>query len=121
MNEPPLHQLWKRLGEVRSLSFVANSHGATGWNGRGVGAVVVRETGDGLMTWHEQGTWRPAVEGVGAASQRAILRTHGLLAINAQDEGAALGSELGRVPCITIEPGWQIPHCKNLVWLPLLE
>src|SRR5262249_55405922 len=29
------------------------------WNGRGVGTVEVRETGDGVMTFHELGAWRP--------------------------------------------------------------
>jgi hypothetical protein len=30
----------------------------TGWNGKGVGTVEVRETGDGTMTFHEHGAWR---------------------------------------------------------------
>jgi hypothetical protein len=54
-----LEQLWNRLCRVRSLSFTARSEGTTGWNGRGVGTVEVREAGDGMMTWHEQGSWRP--------------------------------------------------------------
>jgi hypothetical protein len=52
-------QLWDRLRQVRSLSFVASSESTTGWNGRGVGTVEVREVAGGVMTWHEQGTWRP--------------------------------------------------------------
>ena len=54
----PPHQLWDLLRQVRSLSFVAHSQANTGWNGRGVGTVDVREAGDGVVIWHEQGTWR---------------------------------------------------------------
>jgi hypothetical protein len=31
----------------------------TGWNGRGSGTLEVRETEDGVLTFSEQGTWRP--------------------------------------------------------------
>lgn len=58
----PLDHLWDRLRLVRSLSFVASSGAESGWNGTGSGTVEVREAGDGEMTFHEQGTWRP--EGV---------------------------------------------------------
>jgi hypothetical protein len=54
-----LHQLWDQLRRARSLSFVATSAGSTGWNGTGSGTVEVREAGDGVMTFHEQGLWRP--------------------------------------------------------------
>lgn len=54
-----LEQLWDRLRLVRSLAFVASSESTTGRNGRGVGTVEVREAGDGAMTFHEQGSWRP--------------------------------------------------------------
>jgi hypothetical protein len=59
MSELPLHRLWDRLCRVRSLSFVARSTGTTGWNGRGSGTVEVREPANGVMTFHEQGLWRP--------------------------------------------------------------
>jgi hypothetical protein len=52
-------QLMDRLRRVRSLSFVARSGAATGWEGTGIGTVEVREAGDGTMIWHEQGSWRP--------------------------------------------------------------
>ncbi len=54
-----LQQLWNRLHQIRSLSFLASSGAATGWNGRGVGTVEVRHAGEWSMTWHEQGSWRP--------------------------------------------------------------
>jgi hypothetical protein len=44
---------------VRSLAFVARSGGTAGWNGTGRGAVEVREAGNGVLTFHEQGSWRP--------------------------------------------------------------
>ena len=56
---PALNHLWNRLRRVRSLSFVASSASTTGWNGTGVGTAEVREAGDGAMTFHEQGFWRP--------------------------------------------------------------
>jgi hypothetical protein len=46
---------------VRSLSFVARSGMPNGWNGTGVGTVVVRLGGNGTMTFTESGTWRPEV------------------------------------------------------------
>jgi hypothetical protein len=54
-----LEQLWDRLQRVRSLSFVAHSGAESGWNGEGVGTVEVRAIGEGSMTFHEQGSWRP--------------------------------------------------------------
>lgn len=56
-------QLWRLLGDVRCLAFVAASEAATGWNGCGVGTVVVSGAGDGGMTFHEAGTWRPDAGG----------------------------------------------------------
>jgi hypothetical protein len=53
-----LEHLWAQLGRVRSLSFVACSESKTGWNGEGRGTVEVRKRGEGVMTFHEQGTWR---------------------------------------------------------------
>jgi hypothetical protein len=44
---------------MRSLSFVARSRAESGWNGRGVGTVEVCEDRDGVMTFQEQGKWRP--------------------------------------------------------------
>jgi hypothetical protein len=52
-------QLWDRLRRVRYLSFVARSGTESGWNGRGVGTVEVRESADAAMTFQEQGDWRP--------------------------------------------------------------
>jgi hypothetical protein len=54
-----LEQLWTVLYQVRSLCFVARSSAPAGWNGEGSGTVVVQATGEGVMTFAEQGTWRP--------------------------------------------------------------
>jgi hypothetical protein len=58
MGELPVHPLWDLLCRVRSLSFVARSGAGTGWDGQGIGTVEAREAGDGILTWHERGTWR---------------------------------------------------------------
>jgi hypothetical protein len=55
-----LEEVWDRLLRVRSLSFVARSAKPTGWNGRGSGTVVVEPAGDGVLTFTESGSWRPA-------------------------------------------------------------
>jgi hypothetical protein len=52
-----LDQLWARLRQVRSLSFIARSAGTTGWNGTGTGTVDVQETAPGILLFHESGTW----------------------------------------------------------------
>jgi hypothetical protein len=54
-----LEEVWRRLGRVRTLSFVARSASRTGWNGRGSGTVVVESAGDEVITYAESGFWRP--------------------------------------------------------------
>jgi hypothetical protein len=54
-----LEQLWDRLSRVRWLSFVARSGKPTGWNGRGIGTVMVQRVGERTLTFTESGTWRP--------------------------------------------------------------
>ncbi len=63
-------QLWDRLCLVRSLSFTAQSGANTGWSGGGAGTVQVQVAGHAVMTFHEQGNWRPA------ASEREIRFTN---------------------------------------------
>ncbi len=46
---------------MQSLSFVARSEAGTGWNGSGIGPVVVEAHGDGVLTFSESGIWRPEV------------------------------------------------------------
>jgi hypothetical protein len=42
------------------VSFTASSGAASGWNGRGVGTVEVREAAaDAVQVFHERGLWRP--------------------------------------------------------------
>jgi hypothetical protein len=55
-----LHHLWDRLAQVRSLSFVARSETTAGWSGKGSGSVELVEIAPGIITFSEQGTWRPA-------------------------------------------------------------
>jgi hypothetical protein len=52
-------QLWHRLRQVRSLSFVAQSGGESAWDGRGTGTVAVEQASSSTMTFTESGTWRP--------------------------------------------------------------
>jgi hypothetical protein len=54
-----IERLWNRLRRVRSLLFVASSAGQAGCNGRGLGTVEVRAACDTVITFHEQGEWRP--------------------------------------------------------------
>jgi hypothetical protein len=54
-----LGEVWDRLRQVRTLSFIARSAGLTGWNGRGSGMVVVESAGEGVITFAESGFWRP--------------------------------------------------------------
>jgi hypothetical protein len=54
-----MHPLWNRLRLVRLLSFLARSRSRTAWTGTGVGTVELRRIGDGVVVWHEQGSWRP--------------------------------------------------------------
>jgi hypothetical protein len=54
-----VERLWDNLCRVRSLSFVARSGKATGWNGAGHGSVTVRHTGPGMLTFAESGLWQP--------------------------------------------------------------
>jgi hypothetical protein len=51
--------LWQRLGRERSLSFIASSSSATGWNGKGSGTVEVASVAAGVITFSESGTWQP--------------------------------------------------------------
>ena len=54
-----LGRVWELLGRVRTLSFVARSDRPGGWNGAGSGTVVVRQGGEGTITFAEAGVWRP--------------------------------------------------------------
>jgi hypothetical protein len=56
-------QLWNLLRRVQSLSFVARSGAGTGWDGTGVGTVQVGECGQDVLTFTEEGTWRPEAGG----------------------------------------------------------
>jgi hypothetical protein len=51
--------LWACLRRVRSLRFVARSGRPGGWNGVGVGEVVVEPAGGTALTFTEAGEWRP--------------------------------------------------------------
>jgi hypothetical protein len=52
--------MWSLLREVRALRFDARSEAATGWNGIGLGTVVVSEPMVGMIVFAEAGTWQSA-------------------------------------------------------------
>jgi hypothetical protein len=54
-----LEELWDRFWRVGTLSFVARSARAGGWNGTGSGTVEALRAGEGTMTFIEAGIWRP--------------------------------------------------------------
>jgi hypothetical protein len=55
VNSP--HEVLDRLRRIRSLRFEAQSEAGTGWNGVGVGSVVVSEPSDDVVLFSETGTW----------------------------------------------------------------
>lgn len=57
----PATELWGCLERVRWLRIVAHSGRTTGWNGIGVGSVVVESPRATVLTYAETGTWQPAV------------------------------------------------------------
>lgn len=50
-----------RLAQIRTLRFVARSESGSGWNGAGLGSVVVARPEKSTMTFTEAGTWKPDV------------------------------------------------------------
>ncbi len=52
-----LLSLWKKLGEVRRLTFNAKSRSKDGWNGKGKGEVVVTREKDSVLLFAERGSW----------------------------------------------------------------
>jgi hypothetical protein len=65
-------ELWRGLRRVRSLRFVARSGAPTGWNGVGVGSVVVASPAESVLTFTEAGSWQP--EGGREARFRNVFR-----------------------------------------------
>jgi hypothetical protein len=52
--------LWKRLSEVESLQFVAQSFDSgSGWNGTGTGSVAVEAIDPSTLLFQESGRWSP--------------------------------------------------------------
>jgi hypothetical protein len=53
---------WRRLSEVRELTFEARSRSAlnTGWNGSGKGTVQVERIDFLTLLFHEKGLWVPS-------------------------------------------------------------
>lgn len=51
------------LRRVRSLQFDARSEAATGWDGVGIGVVVVSEPASRVVVFDEAGTWQPRAPG----------------------------------------------------------
>ena len=63
MRIEPATELWGCLQQVRRLRIVACSGGSTGWNGVGVGSVVIESPHAGVLIFAEAGSWRPAAGG----------------------------------------------------------
>ena len=61
MRIEPAMELWGRLERVRWLRIVARSGSLSGWNGVGVGSVVVESPRATVLTFAEAGSWQPAV------------------------------------------------------------
>lgn len=53
-------QLLDVLRQVTNLRFSARSESATGWNGDGVGTVVVETPSRDVLIFRETGEWKPA-------------------------------------------------------------
>lgn len=51
---------WKKLAEIKELSFIAKtkSKEESGWNGRGKGAVEVTPEGNSTLIFQEKGSWQ---------------------------------------------------------------
>lgn len=54
-----IDRLWIALQQVRHLEFVAHSEGETGWNGRGIGSVIIESPTTEVLVFQESGTWHP--------------------------------------------------------------
>ena len=60
-NKPKaLFTFWKKLGDVRQLTFNAKSKSKDehGWNGKGKGDVLVTKEGDNILIFSEKGSWQ---------------------------------------------------------------
>lgn len=60
-NKPKaLFAFWKKLAEVRQLTFHAMSKSKEehGWNGKGKGEVIVTKEGDNILIFSEKGSWQ---------------------------------------------------------------
>ena len=61
MRIEPATELWRCLERVRWLRIVARSGSLTGWNGIGVGSVVVESPRATVLTFAEAGSLQPPV------------------------------------------------------------
>jgi hypothetical protein len=65
-------ELWRRLGLITSLKFIATGPVAGGWNGRGEGSVFVESQGNAVILFHETGAWWP--DGGNSSRFRNVFR-----------------------------------------------
>jgi len=49
--------VWNRLSKIASLSFEASSSIPNGWNGSGIGIVVVESPNNQTLLFRERGQW----------------------------------------------------------------
>lgn len=56
---PILLAFWKKLHQVKELSFHAKSKSkeGLGWNGKGKGEVIMTKENDNILIFNEKGTW----------------------------------------------------------------
>ena len=52
-----VNQMWARLSAVRSLQFESVSRTGIGWSGTGSGHVEVSSPAEGVLVFHESGSW----------------------------------------------------------------
>ncbi len=52
-----LSVFWEKLFTVTQLTFIAQSQGNSGWNGRGKGKVSILQESQNTLIFNEQGSW----------------------------------------------------------------
>jgi len=58
MQSKVILSFWRKLSNVRQLTFNAKTKSKSGWQGRGKGEVVVTKENENTLIFHEKGTWQ---------------------------------------------------------------
>lgn len=56
--EPALFSFWKKLKTVKQFTRHTQSKDENGWNGRGLGEVLVTTPNENMIVFHERGSWQ---------------------------------------------------------------